>query len=74
MAELVAATMKTTGMHCRSCSMLIQMNVGELDGVESVTSDYETGLTTVSFDPARVTTERIVMEIEKAGYGAELVE
>ncbi len=62
---------KTTGMHCPSCSMLIQMSVGELDGVSSVESDHRTGTTTVTFDDATVTPERIVEEIVKAGYGAE---
>jgi copper chaperone CopZ len=63
---------KTTGMHCPSCSMLIQMTVGELDGVESVSSDHRTGETDVTFDPAKVDADRIVEEIRRAGYGAEV--
>ncbi len=64
--------LKTTGMHCPSCSMLIEMSVGDLEGVASVHSDHRTGETDVTFDPAVIGTERIVDEIRKAGYGAEV--
>ncbi len=63
--------LKTTGMHCPSCSMLIQMTVSDLAGVSSVTSDHVTGRTDVTFDSGRVSVERIIDEIQKAGYGAE---
>lgn len=62
---------KTSGMHCTSCSMLIQMNVGDLEGVESVNADYASGITEVVFDPAVVTPEEIAAEIRSAGYEAE---
>ncbi len=65
--------MKTTGMHCQSCSMLIEMNVGDLDGVENVKSDYRTGMTEVSYDPDRTSPKEIESEIEKSGYGVESV-
>jgi Cu+-exporting ATPase len=67
-----SVTLKTTGMHCPSCSMLIEMSVGDLDGVDSVSSDHRTGETRVVFDSDRVTTDRIIEEIQKAGYGAEV--
>lgn len=63
---------KTTGMHCPSCSMLIQMSVSDLDGVESVTSDHVTGETSVTFDADKVSVAAIIAEIQKAGYGAEV--
>ncbi len=62
----------TTGMHCPSCSKLVQMEVGDLDGVASVTADHEAGVTHVEFDPAKVTVAQIVEAIKKAGYGAEV--
>lgn len=64
--------LNTTGMHCPSCSMLIEMTVGELDGVAEVRSDHRTGKTSVTFDPDKVDSDRIVDEIRKAGYGAEV--
>jgi len=69
MTEMVR--FKTSGMHCPSCSMLIQMNVSEVAGVESVKADYGTGITEVVFDPAKVTPEAICAEIESSGYSAE---
>lgn len=64
--------LKTTGMHCPSCSMLAEMSVGDLDGVTSVHSDHHTGETDVTFDPERIAVDAIVEEIRKAGYGAEV--
>lgn len=38
-------SIKTTGMHCPSCSMLIEMDVGELPGVEAVRAAHADGVT-----------------------------
>lgn len=64
---------KTSGTHCPSCSMLIEMNVGDLDGVANVKADHASAVATVEFDPAVVTTDQILAEIVKAGYGAEVL-
>lgn len=64
--------LKTSGMHCPSCSMLIEMNVSDLPGVDSVKASHADGLTTVTFDPNTVTAEKIAEEIRAAGYEAEL--
>lgn len=64
-------SLRTTGMHCMSCAMLIQMNVGDLDGVDAVDADLASGMTEVDYDPAVVDVETIVDEIVRSGYGAE---
>ena len=69
MAE-VTTTLETSGMHCQSCAMLIEMNVSDLAGVSSVKADYATGETAVTYDPDQVDVDAIVEEIAKAGYGA----
>lgn len=74
MAEPTTTRFATTGMHCRSCSMLIEMSVSDLPGVEAVTADNTAGLTVVTYDPTAVTPDMIVAEIVKAGYGAEIAE
>lgn len=61
----------TTGMHCPSCSMLIQMDVGDLDGVADVAADHRTGITEVVYDDAITGPDAIIATIVKAGYGAE---
>jgi copper chaperone len=72
MADTTTVRLRTTGMHCQSCSMLIQMNVEELPGVESVSSDFRTGVTEVGYDPDQIAVDDIVATIVAAGYGAEL--
>lgn len=63
----------TTGMHCPSCSMLIQMDVSDLEGVVSVSSDHRTAITEVTYDDDVAGPDDIIGVIVKAGYGAELV-
>jgi copper chaperone CopZ len=65
------ARLKTTGMHCRSCSMMVDMTVGELDGVSEVRTDHATGDTIVTFEDDSVTLEAIIDAIRGAGYDAE---
>lgn len=64
----------TTGMHCPSCSMLIQMDVNDLTGVSAVSADHRTGMTDVTYDESVVTADEIIEAIAKAGYGAELAD
>ena len=65
--------LKTSGMHCPSCSMLIEMNVSDLPGVDSVRASHADGLTTVTFDPTTVSADKIADEIRAAGYEAEVL-
>jgi copper chaperone CopZ len=64
----------TTGMHCPSCSMLIQMDLSELDGVHAVSVDHRSGLSEVTYDDGIVGPDAIVDAIVRAGYGAEPLE
>ncbi len=74
MSDLVTTRFTTTGMHCHSCSMLIQMSLDDVDGIESSVADSASGMTEVVYDAERVTPEVIIAEIVKAGYGAEVAE
>ncbi|MHB1017396.1 MAG: heavy-metal-associated domain-containing protein [Coriobacteriia bacterium] len=62
----------TTGMHCPSCSMLIQMDLGDLAGVTGVSSDHRTGITEVTYDDEVTGPDQIIATVVKAGYGAAL--
>ncbi|MBI5232617.1 MAG: heavy-metal-associated domain-containing protein [Coriobacteriales bacterium] len=64
---------KTTGMHCQSCTMIIEMNVGDLPGVEEVDVSLADGVAEVTFDPSQVGPDAIVKEIKDAGYQAEVL-
>ncbi len=69
---LVTTRLKSSGMHCSSCSMLIDMTVGELDGIDAVKTDHATGLTVVTYDDGAVNIEDIMSAIRGAGYETEL--
>ena len=63
--------LKTSGMHCRSCSMMVDLTVGELNGVSDVRTDHASGETVVTYDSGAVTLDEIVGAIRGAGYDAE---
>lgn len=69
----VTASLKTTGLHCTSCSMLVDLTVGDLDGVAEVHTDHASGDTVVRFDSDAITVEQIVDAIRGVGYDAEPV-
>lgn len=72
MGDSAQVSIATTGMHCNSCSMLIEMSVSELAGVATVKADVATGTTAVTYDPAVTDVETILGAIRAAGYGAEV--
>lgn len=63
----------TGGMHCGSCSMLVQMSVEDLPGVASARADYASGRTHVEFNPDDVSRAEIIAAIQEVGYTVELV-
>lgn len=68
----VTTKLVTSGLHCRSCSMLVDMTVGDLPGVAEVKTDHVSGDTEVRFDSDVVTLDQILNAIRGAGYEAEL--
>jgi copper chaperone len=67
----VTARLKTTGMHCSSCSMLVDLTLGDLPGVVSSKTDHASGDTIVEFDSDVVSVEGIIEAIRSVGYEAE---
>jgi copper chaperone CopZ len=65
--------LKTTGMHCGSCAMMVKMALEDLPGVVAAGSEYASGMTEVTFDSDLLSQEQIIGAIEAAGYGAEAV-
>lgn len=59
-----------SGMHCSSCSILIDEAIEELDGVTSATTSLKRKLTTVNLDPTRCDPDQVVEAIRAAGYQA----
>lgn len=58
------------GMHCRSCSALVDMTVGDIEGVESSTTDLAGKTTVVVFDDVVTDAAGIKSAIEGVGYTA----
>ena len=54
------------GMSCEHCRSAVQEEVGEVDGVESVEVDLESGRLQVN--GLRVTDEAVAAAVEEAGY------
>ena len=65
--------LRVTGMHCTSCSMLVDMTLEDLDGVESAQTDHASGDSLVTYDPDVVTDEALVAAVRGVGYDAETV-
>nr|MBA2506998.1 heavy metal translocating P-type ATPase [Thermoleophilaceae bacterium]MBA3587463.1 heavy metal translocating P-type ATPase [Chloroflexota bacterium] len=63
--------MPISGMTCASCANRIERKLNKLDGV-SASVNYATERATVDFDPAVVAPERLVAQVEAAGYQAVL--
>lgn len=59
---------KTVGLHCSSCSMLVEMNIGDVAGVEAVNCDHASGATSVVFDAAVVDPGAIYAAVRESGY------
>ncbi len=53
--------------------MLVDMTVGELDGVSAVTTDHATGETVVTFDTDVLDVDSIIGAIRSVGYDADVV-
>lgn len=67
---MATSTLSVTGMHCTSCSMLIDETLEEMSGVVSASTDLRRESTSVEFDSDRVSLEAIAAEIAKLGYTA----
>ncbi len=62
----------TSGMHCSSCSMLVDMTLAEHPGVVESKTDHATGVSVVTFDTDVVSAEGVVDAIRSSGYEAEI--
>ena len=70
--DTVTSVFKVEGMTCGGCEAGVRISVKKLDGVEKVEASHEEGLAKVTYDPEKVTVEKIKAAIEKLGYSAEL--
>src|SRR3989338_7094380 len=62
------------GMHCASCSSLIEKTFKKVDGVHSVEVNYGTEKAKVSFDPLKTNPQDLSNKIEPLGYSLVIPE
>ncbi len=67
----VTSVFKVEGMTCGGCEAGVRISVKKLEGVEKVEVSHEEGLAKVTYDPEKVTVEKIKAAIEKLGYAAK---
>lgn len=65
-------TLALDGMTCASCGATIRLTLKKLDGVKDATVSFKDKRAEVTYDPARVTPDRMVKAIEDAGYKARV--
>jgi len=60
------------GMHCASCSSVIEKTFKKVDGVQSAEVNYGTERARISFDPAKTNPHDLSKHIEPLGYSLEV--
>jgi copper chaperone len=59
---------KVSGMHCKSCEILISDSLQEKQGVQRVISSAASGEVDVEFDDSKISLDKIKQVIRKEGY------
>ncbi|MEY4602592.1 MAG: hypothetical protein RL292_533 [Candidatus Parcubacteria bacterium] len=65
-------TYKVKGMHCASCSSVIEKTFKKVDGVHSAEVNYGTEKAKVSFDSSKTNPHDLSKHIEPLGYSLEV--
>lgn len=63
-------TFSIKGMHCASCVMILERSLKKVDGVLEATVNLATEKATVTYDPAKVTDEKLTSAVSNVGYQA----
>ncbi|PJE50755.1 MAG: copper-translocating P-type ATPase [Candidatus Yanofskybacteria bacterium CG10_big_fil_rev_8_21_14_0_10_36_16] len=65
-------TYKVKGMHCASCSSVIEKIFNKVNGVQSVEVNYGTEKAKIFFDPLKTNPHDLSKHIEPLGYSLEI--
>jgi Cu+-exporting ATPase len=63
-------TFSIKGMHCASCVMVLERSLKKVDGVLQATVNLATEKATVTYDPAKVTDDKLSSAVSNVGYQA----
>ena len=61
-------TYKVKGMHCASCSAIIEKTLKKVEGVHSAEVNYGTETAKVTFDEAKTNHHHLSQKVEHLGY------
>ena len=61
-------TYRVKGMHCASCSSIIEKTLKKVGGVQSVEANFGTETAKISFDDAKTNAQALSKKIEPLGY------
>lgn len=64
---MIKKTFKLSGLHCTSCSMVVEGELEDQLGVKAA-CNYAKQMVEVEYDPAKITDKKITEMIEKQGY------
>lgn len=64
--------LKINGMHCTSCSLLIDGDLEDTEGVISTTTHYAKQETHIVIEEEKITVEKAIEIIRKTGYEATI--
>ncbi len=64
------------GMHCTSCAMNIDGELEDTEGVKTAATNYAKQQTSVTFDPEKISVDKMISIIKKLDdkYDAEVLE
>jgi copper chaperone CopZ len=65
--------LKITGMDCAMCTNAIHNRLSQTNGIIKDGISYENGSALITYDPAKITVEKIIKVVEETGYKASVV-
>lgn len=69
-SEQATASFSIEKMTCATCPISVKKAMKRVDGVKSVSVDFETKVATVVYDPSKASTEQIAAASTDVGYPA----
>jgi len=64
--------LKVTDMTCDGCVATVKKTLNEIQGVDRVSVDLESGATEVTVTDPSITSDQLIRAIKLAGYNAQL--
>ena len=72
--KLTTTIFNISGMHCASCSRNIEVNIGKLSAVQSVSVNLARESASITYDSEKISQKQIISAINKLGFKASLPE